>query len=72
MNYKYIISPSAGRWQATGNGVAGSLTIEIETDSVSPESSWLWDWMNAQADAQWDVADSRGWLKRISKLDAAE
>lgn len=51
MNYKYIISPSAGRWQATGNGVAGSLTIEIETDSVSPESSWLWDWMNAQADA---------------------
>lgn len=28
--------------------------------------------VNAQADAQWDVADSRGWLKRISKLDAAE
>lgn len=32
----------------------------------------FWDWMNAQADAQWDVADSQGWLKRISKLDAAE
>lgn len=27
--------------------------------------------LNAQVDAQWDVADSRGWLKRISKLDAA-
>jgi spore maturation protein SpmA len=25
--------------------------------------------MNAQADAQWDVADSQGWLKRISKLE---
>ena len=27
--------------------------------------------VNAQADAQRDVADSQGWLKRISKLDAA-
>nr|DAE23045.1 MAG TPA: hypothetical protein [Siphoviridae sp. ct2u94] len=32
-----LFIPSAGRWQATGNGVAGSLTIEIETDSVSPK-----------------------------------
>jgi len=73
MNYKYIISPSAGR-----NAEHGRTPTLFNIDGVyfsrpcgRPKSSWLWDWMNAQADAQWDVADSRGWLKRISKLDAA-
>jgi len=50
-----------------------SLTLmDCPAEMREPKSVWLWDWMNAQADAQWDVADSRGWLKRISKLEAAE
>ncbi|GJJ95130.1 hypothetical protein TUM16657_14860 [Enterobacter cloacae] len=50
------------------NGRVGQRKSPFDSDADSALNVVV----NAQADAQWDVADSQGWLKRISKLDAAE
>jgi len=68
------VAKYSGWWEASTQQVrALSMCVSKAHDSTSNgASSALSVVVNAQADAQWDVAGSRGWLKRISKLDAAE